>query len=199
MSVIRKFAGDTLVLATHNRGKVEELKHMLGGRIKKLLCAADVDLPEPVEDGATFLANASIKALAGARDSGLPCLADDSGLCVNALGGNPGIYSARWGGPEKDFKKAMRLVHERMGDSEDTSAAFVAVLVLAWPDGHIEWTEGRVEGNIVWPMQGDGGHGYDPIFVPKGETRSFAQMTMDEKNGYSHRGFALRAMIEKVF
>jgi XTP/dITP diphosphohydrolase len=197
--MIRKFNGDTLVLATHNAGKVEEFRVLFGDKIKKLLSARDVDLPEPIEDGATFLDNAKIKALAGAKDSGLPCLADDSGLCVDALGGNPGIYSARWGGPRKDFKRAWRLVHERMGDAPDRSAAFVVVLVLAWPDGHIEWAQGRVDGQIIWPARGDSGHGYDPIFVPNGETRSFAEMTLTEKNKYSHRARALHVLIEKVF
>ena len=197
--MIRKFKGDTLVIATHNQGKVVEFQALLGNKVKKLLSAKDCDLPEPEETGSTFLENAKIKALAGAKDSGMPCLADDSGLCVNALGGNPGIYSARWGGPEKDFKKAMRLVHERMDGSADTAAGFVAVLVLAWPDGHFEWAEGRVEGNIAWPPRGDHGHGYDPIFIPQGDTRSFAEMTMDEKNGFSHRGRALEALMAKAF
>ncbi|NBX66603.1 MAG: RdgB/HAM1 family non-canonical purine NTP pyrophosphatase [Proteobacteria bacterium] len=197
--MIRKFSGDTLVVATHNEGKMVEFRAMLGGRVKRLMSAKDMELPEPEETGATFLANATIKAIAGAKHCGLPCLADDSGLCVNALGGNPGIYSARWGGPKKDFVKAMQLVHERMGDAEDKSAAFVAVLVLAWPDGHTEWVEGRVEGTITWPMRGEHGHGYDPIFVPKGEIRTYAEMPMDEKNAYSHRGRALEAMLKKVF
>lgn len=195
----RKFTGDTLVVATHNKGKMEEFRVLLGGRVAKVLSAGELQLPEPEETGTTFLENATIKALAGARDCGLPCLADDSGLCVNALGGNPGIYSARWGGPEKNFMKAMKLVHSRMGDTSDTSAAFVAVLVLAWPDGHTEWAEGRIEGNIAWPPRGEHGHGYDPVFVPEGEARSFAEMTMSEKNAFSHRGRALQKLIEKIF
>jgi len=132
---MRKFTGDTLVLATHNAGKIDEFKVMLDGRVEKILSAADIDLPEPEETGSTFAENAAIKALAAARACGLPCLADDSGLCVNALGGNPGIFTARWAGPEKDFNAAMALVNERLGDAQDRSAAFVAVLVLAWPDG----------------------------------------------------------------
>lgn len=197
--MIRKFAGDCLVVATHNEGKMVEFRAMLGGKVARLVSAKDIELPEPEETGATFLENAKIKAIAGAKHCGLPCLADDSGLCVNALGGNPGIYTARWGGPEKDFKKAMALVNARMGDAEDRGAAFVAVLVLAWPDGHVEWAEGRVEGTIAWPMRGEHGHGYDPIFVPKGETRTYAEMTMGEKNAYSHRGRALEALAQKVF
>lgn len=195
----RKFTNDKLVLATHNRGKIEEFKVMLGGRGIELVSAGEVDLPEPEETGVTFFENARIKAVAGAKHCGLPCLADDSGLCVDAIEGNPGIYSARWGGPEKDFNKAMRLVHERMGDTENKAAAFVAVLVLAWPDGHTEHAEGRVDGQIAWPPRGEHGHGYDPIFVPDGEARSFAEMTMDEKNAYSHRGRALDALIGKIF
>ena len=206
-SKTRKFDGGTLLIATHNKGKLEEFRVMLGGRVEKLMSAGELDLPEPVEDGATFLDNAKIKAIAGASASGLPCLADDSGLCVDALGGNPGIYSARWGGAEKDFNKAMGLVHERMlqaasgsvGNAADTSAHFMAVLVLAWPDGHMEWAEGRVDGNIVWPPRGDHGHGYDPVFMPKGESRTYAEMTMEEKNAFSHRGRALEALIKKAF
>jgi len=198
-SKIRKFDGDTLVVATHNTGKLEEFRVMLDGKVQKLLSSGELDLPEPVEDGATFLDNAKIKALAGAKASGLPCLADDSGLCVDALGGNPGIYSARWGGQEKDFNKAMNLVNERMGDNPDRSAHFMAVLVLAWPDGHFEYAEGKVDGTIVWPPRGAHGHGYDPVFMPKGETRTYAEMTMGEKNAYSHRGRALKALAEKVF
>ena len=198
-SKTRKFDGGTLVVATHNAGKLDEFKVMLGGRVEKLLSAADLDLLEPVEDGATFLDNAKIKALAGAKGAGLPCLADDSGLCVDALGGNPGIYSARWMGPEKSPLKAMMLVHERMGDAADRSAHFMAVLVLAWPDGHVEWAEGKVDGTIAWPPRGNDGHGYDPIFMPQGETRTYAEMSMDEKNKYSHRAKALAALIEKAF
>ncbi len=206
-SKTRKFDGGTLLIATHNKGKLEEFRVMLGGRVEKLMSAGELDLPEPVEDGATFLDNAKIKAIAGASASGLPCLADDSGLCVDALGGNPGIYSARWGGAEKDFNKAMGLVHERMlqaasgsvGNAADTSAHFMAVLVLAWPDGHMEWAEGRVDGNIVWPPRGDHGHGYDPVFMPEGESRTYAEMTMEEKNAFSHRGRALEALIKKAF
>lgn len=198
-SKTRKFDGGTLVVATHNQGKLDEFRTLLGGKVEKLLSAKDLDLPEPIEDGATFLENAKLKAIAGARGSGLPCLADDSGLCVDALGGNPGIYSARWAGADKDMIKAMTLVHERMGDTTDTNAHFMAVLVLAWPDGHIEFAEGRVDGTIVWPPRGEGGHGYDPIFMPTGATRTFAQMSMDEKNNYSHRARALGELINKVF
>lgn len=197
----RKFDGGTLLVATHNKGKLEEFRVMLGHRVEKLLSSGELDLPEPVEDGATFLENAKIKALAAARAAGVPCLADDSGLCVEALGGNPGIYSARWGGQEKDFMKAVTLVHERMLESESTDARahFMAVLVLAWPDGHIISAEGRVDGTIVWPPRGDKGHGYDPIFVPEGEVRSYAEMSMEEKNAFSHRGRAVEALIKKAF
>lgn len=200
-SKTRVFDDGTLLVATHNKGKLEEFRVMLGGRVEKLLSSGELDLPEPVEDGATFLDNAKIKAMAAAKASGLPCLADDSGLCVDALGGNPGIYSARWGGAEKDFNKAMTLVHERMqlGGTDNTDAHFMAVLVLAWPDGHMEWAEGRVDGNIVWPPRGGHGHGYDPIFIPKGETRTYAEMSMGEKNAFSHRGRAVEALIKKAF
>jgi XTP/dITP diphosphohydrolase len=200
-SKTRIFDGGTLLVATHNTGKLEEFRVMLGGRVEKLLSSGELDLPEPVEDGATFLDNAKIKAQAAAKASGLPCLADDSGLCVDALGGNPGIYSARWGGAEKDFNKAMTLVHDRMqlGGTDNTDAHFMAVLVLAWPDGHMEWAEGKVDGNIVWPPRGNQGHGYDPIFMPKGESRTYAEMSMSEKNAFSHRGRAVEELIKKAF
>jgi len=200
-SKTRIFDGGTLLVATHNTGKLEEFRVMLGGRVEKLLSSGELDLPEPVEDGATFLDNAKIKAQAAAKASGLPCLADDSGLCVDALGGNPGIYSARWGGAEKDFNKAMTLVHDRMqlGGTDNTDAHFMAVLVLAWPGGHMEWAEGKVDGNIVWPPRGNQGHGYDPIFMPKGESRTYAEMSMSEKNAFSHRGRAVEELIKKAF
>lgn len=190
---------ETLVVATHNKGKLEEFRILLGDRVQKLISAGELDLPEPEETGATFLENAKIKAVAGAKASGLPCLADDSGLCVDALGGNPGIYSARWGGADKDAMKSMNLVHERMGEAPATTDAhFMAVLVLAWPDGRIEEAEGRVDGDIVWPPRGSGGHGYDPIFMPKGEQKTFAEMSLDEKNRYSHRARAWQALSAKL-
>lgn len=198
----RMFDGDTLVLATHNQGKVEEIAALLAGRVAKFPTAATLGLGEPEETGATFEENAIIKAMAAMEESGLPALADDSGLAVSALNGDPGIYSARWaidGDGNKDFPMAMQRVHEALGDSEDRSAAFVCVLALAWPDGHVETFEARCEGAIVWPPRGEGGHGYDPVFQPDGHSTTFAEMSMDEKQALSHRGKALRLMFEACF
>lgn len=193
----RKFDAQTLVLATHNAGKVAEFQNMISG--VQVISAGELGLSEPVEDGDSFFENALIKARAGAKEAGLPCLADDSGLCVNALGGRPGIYSARWAGEFKDFRMAMELVQEKLGESEDRSAYFVSVLVLAWPDGHYEYAEGRIEGELVWPARGKNGFGYDPIFVPEGETQTFGEMSMEEKKKFSHRARAMDALKLLVF
>ncbi len=190
----RKLTEPTLVMATHNAGKVAELRDMLGGVGPKIVSAGELNLPEPEETENTFLGNGTLKAVAGAKASGLPCLADDSGLCVYALDGAPGVYSADWAGTPRDFNKAMQLVHDQMGDAQDRRAAFVSVWVLAWPDGHIEHSEGRIEGTIVWPPRGDQGFGYDPMFVPEGESRTFAEMSVAEKKGFSHRARAFKAL-----
>src|SRR4029077_2213956 len=156
----------------------------------------DLNLPEPEETGTSFHENAVLKARTAALASGIPALADDSGLCVTALKGMPGIYSARWAGPGKDFKPAMQRVHDEIGNNKDRSAHFLCVLALAWPDGHIETIEGRVDGAINWPPRGDQGHGYDPFFVPIGESRSFAEMADREKDAISHRGKATRELVQ---
>jgi XTP/dITP diphosphohydrolase len=203
--VSRRFTGDRLVLATHNAGKVGELQAILTPLQIEVISSAALGLPEPVEDGDDFATNARIKAHAAATASGLPALADDSGLEVAGLDGAPGIHSARWAGPERDFAHAMGLVRDglvaRFGDLEraDRRAAFVAVLCLAWPDGHEEQALGRIEGLIVDPPRGDGGFGYDPIFQPDGHAGTFAEMTPGEKDGLSHRGRALRALAERCF
>ena len=178
---------DQLILATHNQGKVKEFQEMLGPCVESLRCAADFCLPEPEETGATFVENAFLKARAAVAETGLPCLADDSGLAVDSLGGSPGIYSARWAGPEKDFGKAMQRVYEELKDHEDKSAAFVAVLALVFPDGQEEVFEGRVAGDISWPPRGSKGFGYDPIFVPEGFSVTFAEMDSNQKHTMSHR------------
>jgi len=193
----RRFDGGRLVLATHNKGKLAEFRDMLAG--VELVSAGELGIAEPVEDGTTFLENCMIKAKAVSQASGLPCLADDSGLCVNALDGEPGVYSADWAGPSKDFKTAMQTVHDRIGDAPDKGAAFVSRLILMWPDGHYETVEGRVEGAIVWPARGAQGFGYDPMFVPEGETRTFGEMAMAEKKQYSHRARALASLKERAF
>ncbi len=199
----RKFSGDRLVLATHNKGKVEEIAALLGDYVRAFPSAADLNLPEPVESGTTFIENATIKALAAATATGLPALADDSGLCVNGLGDAPGVYTADWAikspGAARDFIHAMTRVHQELGDTPDRSAYFISVLVLAWPDGHSESVEGRVAGEIVWPPRGESGHGYDPIFMPAGKDIPFAEMSLDEKGAISHRGRAFAALVEKCF
>lgn len=198
----RKFAGGTLLIATHNRGKLEEFAQLLGPRGITCVSAGEKGLPEPEETETTFLGNARIKAHAAARASGLPALADDSGLCVDALNGAPGVYTADWATtPQgRDFVHAMEKTHAALaGHPQPWTAQFRATLVLAWPDGHDEWVEGVAEGQLVWPRRGKDGHGYDPMFQPVGETRTFAEMTAEEKNALSHRGKAVARMLELCF
>lgn len=199
MMAVRKFSGDKLIIATHNKGKVQEIGALLGDYVHEFPSAGDLNLPEPEEIGTTFLENATIKALAAAQATGMPVLADDSGLCVNGLNGQPGVYTADWAGLPRDFNKAMQRVHDELGDNPDRSAYFVSVLVLAWPDGHTEHVEGRVDGTLIWPLRGAGGHGYDPMFMPEDRTQTFAEMTLEEKGQISHRGRAFMALIEKCF
>jgi XTP/dITP diphosphohydrolase len=198
-------AGDRLVIASHNPGKVRELAELIAPFGIDAVPAAELAIGEPVETGATFEENAAIKALAAARATGLPALADDSGLAVDALGGEPGVYSARWAGPDKDFRRAMRLVEERLRAAGATTpsarrARFVAVLCLASPDGDARSWRGEVEGELVWPPRGDKGFGYDPMFKPEGNQRTFGEMSAEEKHGWrpgatplSHRARAFAA------
>lgn len=195
----RRFDGSRLVVASHNAGKVREIRDLLRTFQVDVVSSADLDLPEPEETAATFSGNAAIKALAAARASGLPALSDDSGLSVSALGGEPGIYSARWAGPEKDFAGAMRSVYERLGDHPDRSACFVCALCLAWPDGHTETFVGQVDGSICWPPRGDRGFGYDPFFVPDGDSRTFAEFVPEEKHAISHRARAFQQLVKACF
>jgi XTP/dITP diphosphohydrolase len=201
----RRFAGGRLVIASHNPGKLREFQELLGPYGVEIVRAATLGLPEPEEPGATFAENARLKAHAAAVASGLPALADDSGVAVAGLDGFPGVRSARWAGPGRDFEVAMARVRSeliaRFGSWElaDRRAAFVAALCLAWPDGHEELVEGRVEGRLVDPPRGAGGFGYDPMFVPKGERRTFAEMPPEEKHAQSHRGRALRRLVEICF
>lgn len=188
--------GSKIVLASHNAGKLREFSTLLAASGITVVSAAELDLPEPEETEETFAGNAAIKALAAAQASGLPALADDSGFCVSALDNRPGVYSARWGGPTKDMQVAMERVHQEMGDTPDHRAFFVAALCLAWPDGETRTVQGECHGTVVWPPRGDHGHGYDPMFVPEGETRTFAEMTEAEKNAVSHRGRALTAFLK---
>ncbi len=193
---MRKFNGDELLIATHNAGKAREISALLSPYVSKFYTATDLNLDEPEETGSTFVENAILKAQAAAQTSGKVSLADDSGLAVNDLGGDPGIYSARWGGVDKDFDIAMAKVNDALGDSEDRSAHFVCVLALGWPDGHSEVFEGFVHGDIIWPMRGDLGFGYDPIFQASGYDVSFAEMDPDEKQAISHRANAFKLLVE---
>ena len=195
----RKLTEPKIVLATHNPGKVVEIKALLEPFGTEVVAAGDLGLPEPVEDAPDFIGNAKIKALASATASGMPALADDSGLCVNALGGEPGIYSARWAGPNKDFNIAMTRVADELGDHEDRSAYFVCALCLAWPDGHTETFQGEVHGNLVWPARGDRGFGYDPMFIPTGFDITFGEMDPDKKHGMSHRHHAFVQLVDACF
>ena len=182
-----------VVIATHNAGKLAEMRDLLAPHGLEAVSAGELGLPEPDETGTTFRANAAIKAQAAAQASGLPALADDSGICVAALGGEPGIYSARWAGPSKDFAGAMAEIerHVQAAGASDRTAWFVSALTVAWPDGHIEEVEGRVDGTLVWPPRGAAGFGYDPMFLPEGEARTFGEMTAEEKHGLPPRGRGL--------
>ncbi|NLI26512.1 MAG: RdgB/HAM1 family non-canonical purine NTP pyrophosphatase [Acetobacter sp.] len=184
--------GGKLLLASHNKGKLAEFSTLLGHYGITVLSAGEIDLPEPEETEATFAGNAALKAVAAAKASGLPALADDSGLCVAALNGDPGIYSARWAGPNKDFDAAMQRIIDGIG-SENPAAWFICVLCLAFPDGTTYSFEGRIDGTIAAVPRGTLGHGYDPIFIPEHENRTFAEMTEAEKNAISHRARAFAA------
>jgi XTP/dITP diphosphohydrolase len=191
--------GSRLVLASHNRGKLREIEELLLPLGVEIASAADLGLPEPEETAPDFVGNAQIKALAAARATGLPALSDDSGFCVAALDGAPGIHSARWAGPGKDFAPAMARVRHQLGDAADRRAWFVAALCLAWPDGHTETFEGRVDGMLAWPPRGDQGHGYDPMFVPEGGRLTYGEMPQAEKHATSHRARAFAQLLAACF
>jgi XTP/dITP diphosphohydrolase len=195
----RRFDDAKLVIASHNAGKVREIADLLDGRAIAVVSAAGLGLPEPEETGETFADNARLKAKAAAEASGLPALADDSGLCVVALDGAPGIYSARWAGPNRDFGHAMERIKVALDDTSDREAYFVCVLALAWPDGHCETFEGRVYGTLTFPPRGDKGFGYDPIFEPVGDARTFAEMDPAEKHRMSHRAQAFDLLLAACF
>lgn len=178
------------MVASHNAGKVREIADLLMPYAIDVVSAGALRLPEPEETGTTFRENAAIKALASASGSREAALSDDSGLAVAALGGEPGIHSARWGGPERDFALAMRRVEDALRPDAARDAAFVCALALAWPDGHVEIFEGRVDGHLVWPPRGTLGFGYDPIFVPAGGTLTFGEMEPEAKHSISHRADA---------
>jgi XTP/dITP diphosphohydrolase len=213
MTEHRRIDGKRLVVATHNNGKLREFYFLLGGLPIKLVSAGDLGLPVPVEDGTTFVENARIKALAAARASGEVALADDSGLCVEALDGRPGVHTADWAGPDRDWSMAMRLVEEELHKAgaatpDKRQATFVSTLCLAWPDGHTQEYLGERQGTLVWPPRsGDFGHGYDPVFLPEGETKTFGEMTEAEKHGsiwqppgpLSHRSRSLKLLVDDAF
>ncbi|MHA6287854.1 RdgB/HAM1 family non-canonical purine NTP pyrophosphatase [Maricaulis sp. CAU 1757] len=192
---------ETWVLATHNPGKIKELVDLLEPHGVAVKSAAEVSLPEPAETEPDFAGNAALKARAACEATGMPSLADDSGLSVDALGGAPGIYSARWAGQPRDFDRAMQRVATELEEKPgaDRTAHFICVIALARPDREVELYEGRVSGRIVWPPRGSGGFGYDAIFQPDGESRTFAEMSLLEKRALSHRGRALERLIEAEF
>ncbi len=195
----RRFGGGRLVIASHNAGKVREIADLLKTHDAQIVSAAELGLAEPEETGTTFIANAELKALAAARAAGFPALADDSGLAVKALDGKPGIHSARWAGPARDFAAAMERIEHALGPDADRRARFVSALTLAWPDGHCETREGRVTGTLVWPPRGGNGFGYDPMFRPDGLEITFGEMAPNDKHAISHRANAFRKLIEACF
>jgi XTP/dITP diphosphohydrolase len=191
----RRIAG-RLVIATHNAGKLPEMRDLLAPFGIEATSAGELGLDEPDETGMTFRDNARIKARTAAEATGLPAFADDSGLAVDALGGQPGIHSARWAGLDRDFRRAMETVEEKLRehgatDARDRKAHFVSALCVAWPDGHVEEFEARVDGTLVWPPRGEKGFGYDPIFLPDGHARTFGEMSSEEKHGLPPRGKGL--------
>ena len=200
----RSFDGGRLLVASHNAGKVRELNELLAPFGVACVSAGELGLPEPEETGTTFEANADLKALAAATAAGLPALADDSGLCVDALGGDPGIYSARWAGPAKDFGAAMARVEAALaaagaGRPPARRAHFACALSLAWPDAHVETFVGRVHGSLVWPPRGTHGFGYDAMFLPDGGSLTFGEMEPAAKHAISHRAIAFRLLIDACF
>lgn len=197
--MMRKFAGNQLLVATHNRGKLEEIADLVGDLGVSVIGAGDKGLPEPEETGTTFVENARIKAHAAARATGLPALSDDSGLEIDALEGAPGVYTADWAETSngRDFRLAMTRAHDALlarGAEQPWTARFCCTFVLAWPDGHDEVFEGYMQGQIVWPMRGDQGHGYDPVFQPEGYDQTFGEMDRWTKNRISHRADAFRKL-----
>jgi XTP/dITP diphosphohydrolase len=203
--VTRRFAGGRLVVATHNGGKLAEIATLMAPFPVEVVSAGALGLPEPAETEETFVGNARIKAHAAAAASGLPALADDSGIEVDALGGAPGVHTADWAalaGGGRDFRQAMRRTWaelERAGARLPRTARFRCTLVLAWPDGHDEVFEGAVGGQCVWPMRGDRGHGYDPMFQPDGFALTFGEMDPAEKNRISHRAAAFARLVDGCF
>ncbi|APZ52620.1 RdgB/HAM1 family non-canonical purine NTP pyrophosphatase [Salipiger abyssi] len=200
----RRFEGERLLVATHNKGKLVEIADLLTPYSVNVVGAAEMGLPEPDETGTTFVENARIKAHAAAKATGLPALSDDSGIEIDALDGAPGVYTADWAETEtgRDFVMAMERAHRELlasGAAQPWTARFCCTLVLAWPDGHDEVFPGVMEGQVVWPMRGDQGHGYDPVFQPHGYDITFGEMDRWEKNRISHRADAFKKFVSGCF
>jgi len=195
----RKFAGGKLVVASHNAGKVREIRELLERFKADVISAGELNLPEPDETELTFIGNAELKARAAAAGANLPALSDDSGLAIDALNGAPGIYSARWAGPNKDFNFAMKRIEDEMRGKTDTRAHFICALSLAWPDGHCESFEGKISGHLHFPPRGTKGFGYDPIFIPDGMSETFAEIEPAAKHAISHRADAFRQLVAACF
>ena len=199
MTLRRLLPGSRLVLATHNAGKLREIVELLAPYGVEVMSAGALGLPAPAEDAPDFAGNAAIKAQAAARASGLTALADDSGFCAAALGGAPGVLSARWAGPGKDFAGAMARVRREMAGSTDLRAWFACALCLAWPDGRQATYLGRAEGGIAWPPRGERGFGYDPMFVPLGGAQTYGEMDPAAKHASSHRARAMEQLLAACF
>ena len=197
----RLFTENKLVVATHNQGKLREIRALLADQGVTVLCAGELGLDEPEETEDSFVGNARLKARAASKASGLVALADDSGLVIDALGGAPGIYSARWAGPDKDFAIAMQKVETKLSKtaSTDRRAHFICSLSLVWPDDFDVTVEGRIDGQLIWPPRGDRGFGYDPIFVPEGYDLSFGEMDPDQKHAIGHRADAFAQLLRASF
>ena len=201
---LRKLTGERIVVATHNKGKLAEFAELLKPYGVTAVSAGELGLPEPDETGTTFVENARIKAEAAMKACGLIAMSDDSGLCVDALDGAPGVYTADWAGPDRDWNRAMRLVEEKLqakgaATPEQRRASFVCTLCVMWPDGEERVFEGLAPGHLAWPPRGALGHGYDPMFVPDGGTRTFAELDPAEKNRISHRAKALEKLVRDHF
>jgi XTP/dITP diphosphohydrolase len=200
----RSLTGQKIVIATHNKGKLEEYAELLKPHGVTTFSAGGLSLPEPEETEDNFRGNAKVKALSAMTHSGLIAISDDSGLCVDALNGDPGVYTADWAGPTRDWTMAMRTVEEKLQaagatEPERRRGQFKCTLCVMWPDGVERYYEGVAPGTLVWPPRGALGHGYDPVFVPDGQNQTFAEMTHDKKNSLSHRGRALELLLSDLF
>lgn len=200
---MRSLKGEKVVIATHNKGKLEEFREILAPFGVNAVSAGELGLTEPAETETTFEGNARIKAKAAMTATGLVTIADDSGLCIDALHGAPGVYTADWAGPSRDWMMAMRTVEEKLQGAgattpETRTAQFMATLCVMWPDGHEEFFVGRVPGQLTWPPRGQLGHGYDPVFIPESEAQTFAEMTHEKKNTLSHRAHAVNKLVQAL-